>query len=93
MDALSYYNALVIPSDNRSPYFTSLTTSQNTSEPYHGVVPAEPYRCGKIPHPEILMDYINFTLGEKAWSFRVSPVQTQLLPLIDTTSQIVPTGS
>ncbi|KAI0363722.1 hypothetical protein BV20DRAFT_975317 [Pilatotrama ljubarskyi] len=30
-----------------------------------------PYRCGRLPHPEVYMDYIADQLGSQAWRFHL----------------------
>ena len=65
------YDALVIPSDERQPHIASLMTSSLVL----ANVPAaqtEVYRAGRMPHPEILMDYIAENLGPRAWRYQVS---------------------
>ena len=50
MANLVSYQAILFPSDDRTPHLVALATSPiNTS----GVpVVAEPFRCGRMPHPE-----------------------------------------
>ena len=38
---------------------------------------AQPYRAGRMPHPEILMDYIAEGLGPRAWRFQVKLLRIQ----------------
>ena len=69
-DQFVSFDALVIPSDERQPYCASLMTSSlalaNVTVPQ-----AEVYRAGRMPHPEILMDYIAEGLGPRAWRYQV----------------------
>ena len=69
MDSYNFheYNALVIPSDGRSPRIETLRT---TPLPFHGVAP-QPFRCGERPYPEIFMDYITKRKDVIPWSFEV----------------------
>jgi len=62
------YNAILFPCDDRPPHLVSLMT---TSVTIPLVNPAEPYRCMKMPHPEIYMDYIAEGLGPGAWQYHV----------------------
>ena len=68
MDSIISYEVLLIPSDDRSPHLASLMTSplQFTN------VKTELYRAGRMPHPEILMDYIAEGLGPRGWRFQVN---------------------
>ncbi|KAI0347006.1 hypothetical protein BDW22DRAFT_484336 [Trametopsis cervina] len=68
MDQLIPYDALVIPSDDRAPHLVKLMTSPMPLPA--GTVP-EPYRCHKMPHPEVFMDYIAEGMGPQAWSFHL----------------------
>lgn len=79
MDQLTSFDALVVPSDDRAPHLVALMTSP-IDLPAHlhlvssfpaGTVPAEPYRCRKMPHPEVFMDYIAEGLGPRSWSYHV----------------------
>lgn len=69
MDSLTSFEALVIPSDDRAPHLVSLMTSP-LSVPLPA--PTEPFRCQRMPHPEVFMDYIAENLGPQAWGFQVS---------------------
>ncbi|KAH8105508.1 hypothetical protein BXZ70DRAFT_531263 [Cristinia sonorae] len=68
MDPMVPYDAIVFPCDDRPPHVISLMTS-----PLATILPnpAEPYRCGRIPHPEIFMDYIAEGLGPQSWRYLV----------------------
>ena len=65
MDQLLPFDALVIPSDDRAPHLVSLTTSPMVLQS------SEPYRCGRMPHPEVFMDYTAEGMGHSAWSYHV----------------------
>lgn len=69
MDQLVAYDALVFPTDDRQPHLVALMTSPINLQA--GTIPAEPYRCRRMPHPEVFMDYIAEGLGARAWSYRV----------------------
>lgn len=60
------FDAISFPADDRPPYVVPLMTSALTFS-----ATAEPYRCGRIPHPEVYMDYIADQLGSPAWRFHV----------------------
>ncbi|THG99569.1 hypothetical protein EW026_g2818 [Hermanssonia centrifuga] len=50
------------------PHIASLMTSPMT------VIlpnPVEPYRCGRMPHPEVFMDYIAEGLGPRSWRYHL----------------------
>jgi len=63
---MTKYNAILFPCDDRPPHLVSLMTTTITIPL---VNPAEPYRCMKMPHPEIYMDYIAEGLGPGAWQY------------------------
>ncbi len=70
MNPLTTLDVLIIPADDRPPHIASLMTSPMT------VIlpnPVEPYRCGRMPHPEVFMDYIAEGLGPRSWRYHVSP--------------------
>lgn len=69
MANLVSFQAILFPSDDRTPHLVALATSPiNTS----GVsTVAEPFRCGRMPHPEVFMDYIAEGLGPQSWAYRV----------------------
>ncbi|KAI0637707.1 hypothetical protein C8Q77DRAFT_1153431 [Trametes polyzona] len=69
MDAarMTTYDAIMFPADDRPPHVVPLMTSGlSLSAP--GI---EPYRCGRVPHPEVYMDYIADQLGSSAWNFHL----------------------
>ncbi|TCD70457.1 hypothetical protein EIP91_003218 [Steccherinum ochraceum] len=68
MDHMTTYDAIVFPCDDRPPHVVPLMTS-----PLPAPVPnpAEPYRCGRMPHPEIYMDYIAEGLGPQSWRYHI----------------------
>jgi hypothetical protein len=69
MENLVSYSAILFPSDDRAPLLVQLATSPlNVS----GVAaPAEPFRCARMPHPEVFMDYIAEGGGAQSWAYRV----------------------
>lgn len=72
MDQLVSFDALVIPSDERAPHIASLMTSPlSLANIPASASQAEVYRAGRMPHPEILMDYIAEGLGPRAWRYQV----------------------
>ena len=68
MDQMLAFDAILFPADERPPHLVSLMTSPLTT-PINN--PAEPYRCGRMPHPEMYMDYIAEGLGPRSWRFQV----------------------
>ncbi|KAJ3540999.1 hypothetical protein NM688_g6147 [Phlebia brevispora] len=70
MDSIISYDALVIPSDDRAPHLASLMTSPLAFTNVNARQ-AEVYRAGRMPHPEILMDYIAEGLGPRGWRFQL----------------------
>lgn len=63
------YDAIVFPSDDRPPHLEALMTNP-IQVPLMN--PAQPYLCGRMPHPEVYMDYIAEGMGPRAWQFHVS---------------------
>lgn len=63
------FDALVVPSDDRAPHLVALMTTP--IDPAAGTVTAEPYRCRRMPHPEVFMDYIAEGMGPRSWSYHV----------------------
>lgn len=55
MDQMTTYEAIVFPCDDRPPHLEPLMTS-TILIPLAS--PAEPFLCGRMPHPEVYMDYI-----------------------------------
>ena len=70
MDNLLSYTAIMFPSDDRAPLLVQLATSPVNINGVMGPV-AEPFRCGRMPHPEVFMDYI--AEGRETWAYRVRP--------------------
>lgn len=70
MQNLTSYQAILFPSDDRSPHLVSLATSPINARNAMSV-PPEPLRCGRMPHPEVFMDYIAEGLGPQSWNYRV----------------------
>ncbi|GJE84761.1 hypothetical protein PsYK624_008370 [Phanerochaete sordida] len=69
MANLVSFQAILFPSDDRNPHLVSLATSPVNT---HGVpAVAEPFRCGRMPHPEVFMDYIAEGLGAQSWAYKV----------------------
>ncbi|KAI0079734.1 hypothetical protein K474DRAFT_562300 [Panus rudis PR-1116 ss-1] len=68
MDQMTSYDAIVFPCDDRPPHLVPLMTS-NILIPLAN--PAEPFLCGRMPHPEVYMDYIAEALGPRAWHYQV----------------------
>ena len=62
------FDAIVFPADDRPPHIVPLMISA-VSLPAGSS--AEPYRCGRAPHPEVYMDYIADQLGSQAWRYHV----------------------
>ncbi|KAI0751264.1 hypothetical protein C8Q80DRAFT_1268531 [Daedaleopsis nitida] len=67
MDPNSTFDAIVFPADDRPPHVVPLMTSP-ISPPSVGQQ-LEPYRCGRLPHPEVYMDYIADQLG--SWRYHL----------------------
>ncbi|TFY58568.1 hypothetical protein EVJ58_g6347 [Rhodofomes roseus] len=68
MDQMLAYDAILFPADERPPHLVSLMTSPLTTPMPN---PPEPFRCGRMPHPEMYMDYIAEGLGPRSWRFQV----------------------
>lgn len=84
MEQMLAFDAIVFPADDRPPHLVALMTTALHGHPHehghghiHGHVhghihqPSPPYRCGRMPHPEVFMDYISEGLGPRAWKFHV----------------------
>ena len=69
LDQMTKYEAIVFPCDDRPPHLVQLMTSAILIPL---TTPAEPFMCGRMPHPEVFMDYIAEGLGPRAWGFQVS---------------------
>ncbi|KAI0786449.1 hypothetical protein C8Q75DRAFT_273887 [Abortiporus biennis] len=65
MDQMTSYEALVFPSDDRPPHLVALVSTPITPVPN----PPEPYRCARLPHPQVYMDYVADEPG--AWRFHL----------------------
>ena len=63
---MTTFDAIVFPADDRPPHVVPLMTS--ILSPASAAQP-EPYRCGRLPHPEVYMDYIADQLG--SWRYHV----------------------
>ncbi len=70
------FDAIVFPADDRPPHIVPLMISA-LSLPASSS--AEPYRCGRAPHPEVYMDYIADQLGSHAWRYHVRLISSTLI--------------
>lgn len=73
------FDVIVLPADDRLPCIVPLMTSPLASSASSAssalsALSVEPYRCGRIPHPEIYMDYVVEQLGSQAWRFHVGSI-------------------
>ncbi|EPS93121.1 hypothetical protein FOMPIDRAFT_1056254 [Fomitopsis schrenkii] len=68
MDQMLAFDAILFPADERPPHLVALMTSPFTNQV--GNQP-EPHRCGRMPHPEMYIDYIAEGLGPRSWRFQV----------------------
>ncbi|KAI0771531.1 hypothetical protein BD413DRAFT_475573 [Trametes elegans] len=69
---MTTFDAIMFPADDRPPHVVPLMTSPITGAlPAPAARSAEPYRCGRAPHPEVYMDYIADQLGSQAWCFHL----------------------
>lgn len=68
MDPMLAFDAVLFPADDRPPHLVALMTSP-LSMPISN--PPEPFRCGRVPYPEMYMDYIAEGLGPRSWRFKV----------------------
>ncbi|KAI0676762.1 hypothetical protein C8Q78DRAFT_987340 [Trametes maxima] len=64
---MTTFDAIMFPADDRPPHVVPLMTSALALP----TGSAEPYRCGRVPHPEVYMDYIADQLGSQAWRFHL----------------------
>ena len=64
MDQLVAFEAILFPSDGRSPHLVQLVTSPATMQAQGG-------QSSRVPHPEVYMDYIAEGLGHRAWGYHV----------------------
>ena len=67
---MTTFDAIVFPADDRPPHVVPLMVT-TISLPSPASSCAEPYRCGRAPHPEVYMDYIAHQLGSQAWRYHV----------------------
>ena len=65
---MAAYDAIVFPADDRTPHIVSLMT---TTVSFATGSSAEPYRCGRAPHPAMSMDSVAAQLGSQAWRYHV----------------------
>ncbi|EPS99992.1 hypothetical protein FOMPIDRAFT_1123452 [Fomitopsis schrenkii] len=68
MDQMLAFDAILFPADERPPHLVSLMTSPLTTQVSH---PPAFYRCGRMPHPEMYIDYIAEGLGSRSWRSQV----------------------
>jgi hypothetical protein len=67
------YDAILFPADERAPHLISLMTSNATSLSSSGGSSQQlPLPMGRIPHPEMYMDFIAEGVGTLAWRSHVS---------------------
>src|SRR4051812_15908283 len=65
MDQIVTFDAIMFPSDDRSPHMVKLMTSPVPGPPSQGGLPS------RMPHPEVHMDYIPEGAGHRAWRYHV----------------------
>ncbi|PCH41596.1 hypothetical protein WOLCODRAFT_151645 [Wolfiporia cocos MD-104 SS10] len=68
MSQMLSFDAIHFPADDRPPHLVALMTSPLTAAISN--VP-EPFRGGRMPHPEMYMDYIAEGLGPRSWRYYV----------------------
>ncbi|GJE91678.1 hypothetical protein PsYK624_078280 [Phanerochaete sordida] len=68
MENVVSYHALLLPHDDRLPHLVTLATSPLNVTGVPTI--AEPFRCGKTPHPEIFMEFLADGAGI-SWAYRV----------------------
>lgn len=69
MDHMTHYTAIHFPAGTDLPREVELAASvigQNNT------IYDEPFRCGRMPHPEVFMDGLAKDTGARNWSFHVS---------------------
>ncbi|KAG7091142.1 hypothetical protein E1B28_010196 [Marasmius oreades] len=66
MEQIVYFDAILFPSDGRSPSLIQLMTSPMAVG--HHAAHISPTR---MPHPEVHMDYIAEGLGHRAWKYQL----------------------
>lgn len=73
MEKMASYEAIHFPADERSPHLVPLITSNATSFSSHGESSQQPLLpIGKVPHPEMYMDFIAEGVGTLGWKTHVS---------------------
>ncbi|KAI3611009.1 hypothetical protein WG66_013789 [Moniliophthora roreri] len=68
MDQVVYFDAILFPSDGRSPSLVQLMTSPMTITAHHASYTNNPSR---MPHPEVHMDYVAEGLGPRSWKYQL----------------------
>lgn len=72
MDKMVSFDAILFPADERAPHLVPLMTS-NASLSSLGPSGSQPppSSMGKVPHPEMYMDFIAEGVGARAWRHHV----------------------
>ncbi|KAF9268556.1 hypothetical protein L218DRAFT_954008 [Marasmius fiardii PR-910] len=67
MEQIVYFDAILFPSDGRSPTMVQLMTSPMAmgQQPWGSITPT------RMPHPEVHMDYIAEDQGHRAWKYQL----------------------
>ncbi len=76
-DSVVQYEVLVIPADiHVLPHIKSLITATLVIDDVDSdsTRQVEVYRAGRIPYPELLMEYTAPDLGPRSWRYQVSYV-------------------
>jgi hypothetical protein len=68
MDLMQSFDAILFPSDGRPPHVVSLMTSPASFANPH--TPAQT-NAARVPHPEVLMEYIAEDPNMRAWHYLV----------------------
>ena len=68
MDLMQSFDAILFPSDGRPPHVVSLMTSPASFANPH--IPAQT-NAARVPHPEVLMEYIAEDPNMRAWHYLV----------------------
>lgn len=73
MDKMISYDAILFPADERAPHLVPLMTSNASSFSQPGQSSQQPQPAmGRIPHPEMYMNFIAEGVGPRAWRSHVS---------------------
>ncbi|KAF7789317.1 hypothetical protein EIP86_000261 [Pleurotus ostreatoroseus] len=71
MDSVTAVQALVVPADpTRKPHLSLLHTTPLRAQG-QSAAEAEVYKAGRVPHPEILMEYAQHDLGPGCWRYQL----------------------